>query len=358
MRAGAGRRGGLGLQDGTVRFWDAAGSGAAPLCEFTAHASAGLGTAGLGVRRRGASSARGWRRPRRLRPRVAVAAGRRRRRRRRRRRQRDGAEPAHSFQAGGAAAVARLAPPGDGEPQLATGGRGVDLAVWSVATGQPAWRARNVPHDELRLAVPVWVADARWLPGTPQTLVVGTGFVKERLRGEVRLYDVRAQRRPVLRTHAPAGEEAVSAVACTADGLHVVAGSVSGTLVRLDVRGGMRAAGRYKGAAGSIREVAAAGGAVACVGLDRMLRVYGAADGALRKRVYLKQRLTALLWGDGGDGEGGGEGEGEGEEEDVEAMLSTLPQVGEAEGEAEGEEEEEEEEGEEEEEVYGGGELD
>ena len=83
------------------------------------------------------------------------------------------------------------------------------------------------------------VADARWLPGTPQTLVVGTGFVKERLRGEVRLYDVRAQRRPVLRTHAPAGEEAVSAVACTADGLHVVAGSVSGTLVRLDVRGGM-----------------------------------------------------------------------------------------------------------------------
>ena len=33
--------------------------------------------------------------------------------------------------------------------------------------------------------------------------------------------------------------------ACTADGLHVVAGSVSGTLVRLDVRGGMRAAGRY-----------------------------------------------------------------------------------------------------------------
>ena len=135
----------------------------------------------------------------------------------------------------------------------------------------------------------------------------------------------------------------MSAVACTADGLHVVAGSVSGTLVRLDVRGGMRAAGRYKGAAGSIREVAAAGGAVACVGLDRMLRVYGAADGALRKRVYLKQRLTALLWGDGGDGDGGGEGEGEGEEEDVEAMLSTLPQVGEEEGEAEGEEEEEEE---------------
>ena len=39
---------GVGLQDGTVRFWDAAGSGAAPLCEFTAHASAGLGTAGLG----------------------------------------------------------------------------------------------------------------------------------------------------------------------------------------------------------------------------------------------------------------------------------------------------------------------
>ena len=149
---------GVGLQDGTVRFWDAAGSGAAPLCEFTAHASAGLGTAGLGVcGADGASSARvvacdraGCVRVWPWRPGGGDGDG-----------DDDGAnesgaaEPAHSFQAGGAAAVARLAPPGDGEPQLATGGRGVDLAVWSVATGQPAWRARNVPHDELELVVPV-----------------------------------------------------------------------------------------------------------------------------------------------------------------------------------------------------------
>ena len=156
------------------------------------------------------------------------------------------AEPAHSFQAGRRrGGRARLAPPGDGEPQLATGGRGVDLAVWSVATGQPAWRARNVPHDDLELVVPVWVADARWLPGTPQTLVVGTGFVKERLRGEVRLYDVRAaaagapdaraggrgpaRRRRVHRRRPPRRRRLGS-----------------GTLVRLDVRGGMRAAGRTR----------------------------------------------------------------------------------------------------------------
>ena len=85
-------------------------------------------------------------------------------------------------------------------PPVGTGAPGTGAAGTMVTEPEaPSSDEDDVDEaadDELELAVPVWVADARWLPGTPQTLVVGTGFVKERLRGEVRLYDVRAQRRP------------------------------------------------------------------------------------------------------------------------------------------------------------------
>ena len=46
----------------------------------------------------------------------------------------------------------------------------------------------------------------------------------------MRLYDTSAQRKPVARVVAPLGEEAISAVAVSADGRHVFAGSVSGQL--------------------------------------------------------------------------------------------------------------------------------
>ena len=52
----------------------------------------------------------------------------------------------------------------------------------------------------------------------------------------MRLYDTSAQRKPVARVIAPLGEEAISAVAVSADGRHVFAGSVSGHLARLDAR--------------------------------------------------------------------------------------------------------------------------
>ena len=78
-----------------------------------------------------------------------------------------------------------------------------------------------------------------------------TGFVQHRLRGEVRLYDVRAQRGPTTRAIAPVGDEPLKCIAWTPDGRYIIAGTASGSMARLDTRKGLASIGAYKGAAGA-----------------------------------------------------------------------------------------------------------
>ena len=248
------------------------------------------------------------------------------------------------------AGVARITPDGT---RLAAAARDVDVAVWSLeraegGKAEPLWRARNLPNDNLDLPVPVWTTDVRFAESEPSLIVATTGYVDQRLRGEVRLYDVRARRRPMLRAIAPLGDEALSSLALSTDGKDAFIGSVTGGMCRLDARKGLAPCVRYKGAAGAIREidVHATLPIVACASLDRMLRVYSARGGGLVERVYLKQRQSALLLSRESSAETDAYEAGDGS---VRAMLAGVPNVeegvegeeGEAEEEAEGEEGEE-----------------
>lgn len=69
----------------------------------------------------------------------------------------------------------------------------------------------QVPNDFLDLQVPIWVCDLGFLPsqGSHSKVVVGTGY------HQVRLYDTKAQRRPVLSLDF--GESPISALAVTDD---------------------------------------------------------------------------------------------------------------------------------------------
>ena len=53
---------------------------------------------------------------------------------------------------------------------------------------------QQVPNDFLDLQVPIWVTDLGFLPGqgSQSRIAVGTGY------HQVRLYDTKTQRRPVL----------------------------------------------------------------------------------------------------------------------------------------------------------------
>ena len=103
--------------------------------------------------------------------------------------------------------------------ELVCGGRDHDLQVWDIATQSVKFQARNLKHDNLDMQVPIWITDARVRECTAQ-LPLGRECVSPRCsvfvlvqfltgaeepnlvtactgNGHVRLYDVRAGRRPV-----------------------------------------------------------------------------------------------------------------------------------------------------------------
>ncbi len=99
-----------------------------------------------------------------------------------------------------------------GGGQAALGCQGsAQLSVWDLATRQRVWLAKGAKPDMLGLVDKPWDAALAYLPGGDEKrVVVGTGYHK------LRLYDVRAQRRPVMEVGF--GEARVTAVAPDHDG--------------------------------------------------------------------------------------------------------------------------------------------
>lgn len=188
-----------------------------------------------------------------------------------------------------------------GEAKLAAGGKDNDLATWDVNTAQCTWKAKNLPHDFLDMRQPVWISSLRSL--VPETENDGSDVLQQIVAGtahrQVRLYDARAGRRP---THSiDADEHGVTTMAVAPGGKEVVVADTAGLVRVLDLRK-MKWGRRFSGPAGSVRGLAfhPTLPALACVGLDRVARVYDYKSKEQTFQVYLKQRLNAVLF----DGEG------------------------------------------------------
>ena len=252
------------------------------------------------------------------------------------------AEASATFETGGSASAVNFSADGT---RVAIGDAHRDLVVWDVAASSASYRARNVPDDKYDLSVPVWVNALAHVPAEPNWIVMGTGYVQNRLQGEVRIYDVAAKRRPVARKAGSVGEEAVRSVAITPDARYILAASVAGTISRLDVRMNLKMVGAYHGTSGSVRSIHVhpTKPLVVVASLDRHVRMYKL-EGGIRgapfvHKVYLKQRLSAMLLSSEAPGSGG---DGETDDgDDVEAMLRGLPEADGGEGAGEEEEEEE-----------------
>ncbi|XP_065347938.1 WD repeat-containing protein 74 [Cloeon dipterum] len=170
---------------------------------------------------------------------------------------------------------------------VATGGKKNDLKLWDVNSGLTStFKAKNVPHDWLELEVPVWISDIAFIPDSDK-IIVSTRH------GHVRIYDPKAQRRPVFNMEFK--EKALTSIAVgPTDGFAIV-GTAIGQVYKVDLRQKGMIAGHYKGVRGSVREVACVNNKVITVGLDRHIRVHDAESKQLIKSEYLKSKLNCLL---------------------------------------------------------------
>ncbi|XP_060066310.1 WD repeat-containing protein 74-like [Ylistrum balloti] len=173
---------------------------------------------------------------------------------------------------------------------LATGGKENELKIWNLeAPEKPTFQAKNVKNDWLNLRVPVWVIQTRFLPQS-EKLVTTTGH------HQIRVYDPKAQRRPVL--DFPYDEYPITALSTWGNQDNkVIVGNTHGQMALIDLRKGAMVQ-QYKGFAGGIRCIQCheSQPLVASCGLDRFLRVHDLETRELLHKVYLKSKLNCLLF--------------------------------------------------------------
>ena len=192
--------------------------------------------------------------------------------------------------------VSKMRPSPTVEHVIALGGKDLDLRLFGLSEQKQIWKARNLPHDWLNMAVPVWVNEicfAKGMNDQGHTMLVGTGY------SEIRLYDTRADNRPVHNyvLPSPEGDNPPFMSLCpSVDGKTVFAGDTHGRVIRVDVGSG-KVMSKYKGFTGSVRALAVdpTGEALYSASMDRYLRVHDVESRKMSMRVYVKQRLTTML---------------------------------------------------------------
>ncbi|CAG8451177.1 3741_t:CDS:10 [Ambispora leptoticha] len=158
------------------------------------------------------------------------------------------------------------------------------------------WRAKNLPNDFLDMRVPVWITDLQFMDNDDVSrIVVGTYY------HQIRLYDIKTARRPVLNVEI--GEHPIVSICVGRNPYEIFASDTACNVYSMDVRAGSLL-GQFKGFTGSVRDLAihAKSESLVTVGLDRFLRVHeikGTRN--LLHKVYLKQRLSCLLVDDNVD---------------------------------------------------------
>ncbi|KAL7752732.1 Ribosome biogenesis protein nsa1 (NOP7-associated protein 1) [Sorochytrium milnesiophthora] len=160
------------------------------------------------------------------------------------------------------------------------------------------WKAKNVKHDKLNLRTPVDIADIQFMSDDGTRIAVGTG------QHQIRLYDTRTARRPVVDLEV--GSYPIRCLAAVPGKNEVIAADTTGCIVHYCLTTRQKIGG-YQGAVGSVRDLCVfeSGGsgrdgsttprlAVAAVGLDRFLRTWDVATHEPMEKWYLKQRLECV----------------------------------------------------------------
>lgn len=171
------------------------------------------------------------------------------------------------------------------------GGKGVEVNVWDLEQDTKIWTAKSPPKNSLGLFTPTWFTSATFLSKDDhRKFVAGTNS------HQVRLYDISAQRRPVISFDFR--ETPIKAVAEDQDGYTIYIGNGSGDLASVDMRTG-KLLGCFLGkCSGSIRSIARHPElpVIASCGLDSYLCFWDIKTRKVLSAVFLKQPLTNVVF--------------------------------------------------------------
>ncbi|RZC70038.1 hypothetical protein C5167_033158 [Papaver somniferum] len=180
----------------------------------------------------------------------------------------------------------------DGNEKYAVfGGKGVEINVWDLESCTKTWNAKSPKKDSLDIFTPTWFTAATFLSKDDhRKIVTGTNS------HQVRLYDISAQRRPVISFDFR--ETAIKSVTEDLDGHTIYFGTGGGDLASVDMRTG-KVLGCFTGkCSGSIRSIVRHPEfpMIASCGLDRYLRFWDIKTRQPLSAVFLKQHLTKVVF--------------------------------------------------------------
>ncbi|KAG2183262.1 hypothetical protein INT43_006266 [Umbelopsis isabellina] len=156
------------------------------------------------------------------------------------------------------------------------------------------FQAKNVKNDYLDLRVPVWITDLQFVNAEATMIAVSTHY------HQIRVYDIKAARRPVLDVEVGKTPIKRMSVGVTLD--QVLYADTTNDFGAVELKHG-KVVAQYKGQTGATTAFCSAidnetkETVVVSVSLDRFLRVHETSSihRKLLNKAYLKQRLTAVL---------------------------------------------------------------
>ncbi|KAF9671681.1 hypothetical protein SADUNF_Sadunf12G0072900 [Salix dunnii] len=177
------------------------------------------------------------------------------------------------------------------ENYVVFGGKGVEVNLWDLEDSTKIWTAKPPPKNSLGIFTPTWFTCTTFQSNDDhRKFVAGTNS------HQVHLYDISAQRRPVLSFDFR--ETAIKAATEDQDGHTIYIGNGSGDLASFDMRTG-KLLGCFIGkCSGSIRSIARHPElpVIASCGLDSYLRLWDIKTRQLLSAVFLKQHLTNVVF--------------------------------------------------------------
>jgi WD40 repeat protein len=130
--------------------------------------------------------------------------------------------------------------------------------VWDVESKTMVWKAKNVPHDEVRLEVPIWITSIAYMPigtggatspGDCSGNMIATGTAHK----HIRMYDTRVQRQPCM-SWGVGDFRVTNVVPSYQNEQHLYVADCAGGILMYDLRNGRRIR-TLNGFDGSVRDL-------------------------------------------------------------------------------------------------------